>query len=320
MADVTHMLSRREFFKSATGTAVTGLFAGYALDGVAQKASLTTAQMRASGSSAQLLVTPLRRNVSMVSGSGGNVLVLIGKDGKLAVDSGFATSKAQMLSAFEHLSDEPLKHLVSTHWHFDHTDGNEWMHAAGATIISHSRTLDRMSHRQVIPEFEGVYPPSPAGALPTVIFEHTKTVRVNGDELRLTRHTPAHTDSDISVYFSGADVLHTGDTWFNGIYPFIDYNTGGSIDGLITASQENLAIARKSTIVVPGHGGSGSREDLTAFDQMLVDMRASIASMKQSGASVKEVLARKPTTKYDKAWGGGFISPDLFTSLVYRGV
>jgi glyoxylase-like metal-dependent hydrolase (beta-lactamase superfamily II) len=225
-----------------------------------------------------------------------------------------------MEQALAGISDDPLKLLISTHWHFDHTDGNEWMHSTGATIISHSQTLDRMSHRQVIPEFEGIYPPSPRGALPTVTFEATKVLQVNGDELRLARHTPAHTDSDISVYFTGADILHTGDTWFNGIYPFIDYNTGGSIDGMIAASKENLEIAGRSTIVVPGHGVSGDRDDLAAFHQMLVDMRASIASLKRSGASAQEVLTRKPTTPYDKVWGSGFISPDLFTSLVYRGV
>jgi glyoxylase-like metal-dependent hydrolase (beta-lactamase superfamily II) len=314
------MRSRREFIGSAIGTVTACIFGGLAFDAFAQEASLTTAQMRAGGAKAQLSVKPLRKNVSMVSGSGGNFLVLSGKEGKLAVDSGFATSKVQMEQAFSGISDEPLKLLVNTHWHFDHTDGNEWMHATGATIISHSQTLDRMSHRQVIPEFEGIYPPSPRGALPTVTFEHTKVLQVNGDELRLARHTPAHTDSDISVYFTGADILHTGDTWFNGIYPFIDYNTGGSIDGMIAASKENLEIAGRSTIVVPGHGASGGRDDLAAFHQMLVDMRTSIASLKRSGASAQEVLARRPTTPYDKVWGSGFISPDLFTSLVYRGV
>jgi glyoxylase-like metal-dependent hydrolase (beta-lactamase superfamily II) len=314
------MRSRREFIGSAVGTAAVCLFDGIAFDAFAQEASLTTAQMRASGAQAKLSVKPLRKSVSMVSGSGGNVLVLSGKEGKLAVDSGFATSKAQMEQTFSGISDEPLKLLVNTHWHFDHTDGNEWMHATGATIISHSQTLDRMSHRQVIPEFEGIYPPSPRGALPTVTFEHSKVLQVNGDELRLARHTPAHTDSDISVYFTGADILHTGDTWFNGIYPFIDYNTGGSIDGMIAASKENLEIAGRSTIVVPGHGASGGRDDLASFHRMLVEMRSLIASLKRSGASAQEVIARKPTTPYDKVWGGGFISPDLFTSLVYRGV
>jgi glyoxylase-like metal-dependent hydrolase (beta-lactamase superfamily II) len=314
------MQSRRDFLRLAIATATVCAFDGFALDAFGLEANVTTAQLRAAGAKAQLSVKLLRRNVSMVSGSGGNVLVLKGKDGKLVVDSGLGTSRVQMEKAFAGISDDPLKFLISTHWHFDHTDGNEWMHAAGATIVSHSRTLDRMSHRQVIPEFEGIYPPSPRGALPTVTFEHTKVLQVNGDELRLARHTPAHTDSDISVYFTGADVLHTGDTWFNGIYPFIDYNTGGSIDGLIAASKENLEIAGKSTIVVPGHGAFGARDDLAAFHQMLVDMRASIARMKQSGASAKDVLARKPTTPYDKVWGGGFISPELFTSLVYRGV
>jgi glyoxylase-like metal-dependent hydrolase (beta-lactamase superfamily II) len=131
-----------------------------------------------------------------------------------------------MSKAFESISPEPLRFLINTHWHFDHTDGNEWMHAAGATIFAEAKTLTRMEHKQFIPEFEGVYPQSPPGALPTVTFDHAKTLEVNGHRLSLVRYTPAHTETDTSVYLFDADVLHTGDTWFSGFYPFIDYNSG----------------------------------------------------------------------------------------------
>jgi glyoxylase-like metal-dependent hydrolase (beta-lactamase superfamily II) len=286
----------------------------------AQEANVTTAQMRGGGRLAKLTIQPLRKNVSLISGSGGNVLVLPGEDGKLVVDSGLATSRMQMSRALQSLSADPLRVLINTHWHFDHTDGNEWMHAVGATIFAHEKTLTRMQHRQFIPEFEGVYPPSPAGALPTVTFQRSRTLNTNRHEIALTRYTPAHTETDISVFFADADVLHAGDSFFSRFYPFIDYNSGGSIDGMITACRETLARIGPSTILVGGHGPAGGRNDLVAFEQMLVEVRGRVATLKQTGASAQEAIARKPTAPFDEKWGNGFVSPELFTWLVYRGV
>jgi glyoxylase-like metal-dependent hydrolase (beta-lactamase superfamily II) len=314
------MPSRRGFIKSALGTAAALMLADAAAEVAAQEADLTTAQMRKGGKVAKLSIQPLRNNVSLISGSGGNVLVLTGPDGKLVVDSGLATSRPQMSRALQSISAEPLKFLINTHWHFDHTDGNEWMHAAGAKIFAHSKTLARMRRKQFIPEFEGVFPPSPKGAMPTVTFESTKTLEICGQKISLSRYTPAHTDTDISVFLAEADVLHTGDAFFHGLYPFIDYTSGGSIDGMIAACRESLALAGPSTIVVCGHGPVGARSDILSFEEMLAEVRGSVALLKKAGASLQEVTARKPTAPYDKKWGGGFISPDLFTSLVYRGV
>nr|WP_281383576.1 MBL fold metallo-hydrolase [Granulicella aggregans] len=276
--------------------------------------------MRASGRLAKLTIEPLRNNVLLVSGSGGNVLVLPGPDGMLVIDSGLATSKVQMKRALQSISSAPLRYLINTHWHFDHTDGNAWMHDAGATIFAHEKTLDRMRHTQYIPEFEGVYSPSPWGALPTETFDHTKTLQANGQEITLTRYTPAHTDTDISVFLRDADVLHAGDSFFSRYYPFIDYNTGGNIDGMIAACRETLALIGPSTIVVGGHGPAGGRSDVLAFEQMMVEVRGRVASLKSSGASAKEAVASKPSASFDSKWGKGFVSPDLFTWLVFRGV
>lgn len=314
------MQTRRSFLRSTFETSAALMLAGVATDLVAQEANLTTVQMRAGGRLAKLTIQQLRNNLSLVSGSGGNVLVLPGKDGKIVIDSGFATSKAQMSHALHSISIDPLRFLINTHWHFDHTDGNEWMHAAGATIYAHEKTLSRMQHEQSIPEFEGVYPPSPAGALPTVTFDRTKSLQVNGQRIILTRYTPAHTETDISVHFADADILHAGDSFFSRFYPFIDYNSGGNIDGMIAACRETLALIHPSTIIVGGHGPAGRRSDVVAFEQMLAEVRGKVATLKQSGASAKEVIARKPTASFDANWGGGFISADLFTWLVYRGV
>jgi glyoxylase-like metal-dependent hydrolase (beta-lactamase superfamily II) len=284
------------------------------------KANLTTAQMRAGGKVARLTIEPLRNSLTLVSGSGGNVLVLPGDDGKVIVDSGLATSKMQMSEAFRSISSDPLRSLINTHWHFDHTGGNEWIHAEGAAICAQEKTLTRMQHQQSIPEFEGIYPPSPSGALPTITFEHTKTFKANGHEIVLTRYTPAHTETDISVFFADADVLHAGDTFFSQFYPFIDYNSGGSIDGMIAAGRETLALIGPSTIVVAGHGRTGTYSDLESFLRMLVELRGEVAALKHCGASAKEVIAQGPTAPFDQVWGSGFVSPDLFTWLVYRGV
>jgi glyoxylase-like metal-dependent hydrolase (beta-lactamase superfamily II) len=312
--------SRRFFVKTVVAVSAAAALPMTSRHAFAQRASVTAAQMRAGGATAKIDTRPLRNGVSVLMGSGGNILVLPGADGKLAVDTGFATSQRQIASALSALSAEPLRHVINTHWHFDHTDGNQWMHGDGGTIIAHERTRLRMSSRIAIPAFDVVLLPSPAAALPTVLFAHSHPVTLNGELIQLRRYTPAHTDTDISVFFSKANVLHTGDTWFNGFYPFVDYDSGGSIQGLLTASTENLSLADRHTIVVPGHGNAGTRQDLVDFHEMLLAVCDKVAALKGSGASLDAAIAARPTMPFDKKWGGGFVSPDLFTGLVYRGV
>jgi glyoxylase-like metal-dependent hydrolase (beta-lactamase superfamily II) len=146
------------------------------------------------------------------------------------------------------------------------------------------------------------------------------TFKANGHEIVLTRYTPAHTETDISVFFADADVLHAGDSFFSQFYPFIDYNSGGSIDGMIAACRETLGLIGPSTMVVGGHGRVGTCSDLASFLQMLVELRGRVAALKDSGASAREVIRQRPTAPFDLVWGNGFVSPDLFTWLVYRGV
>jgi glyoxylase-like metal-dependent hydrolase (beta-lactamase superfamily II) len=263
----------------------------------------------------------LQNNISVLEGSGGNIAVLTGPDGKVLIDGGIGASRPQLTKALADLGTDPISHLVNTHWHFDHTSGNEWLHAAGAKIIAQENTRKYLSEVQRVEDWDYNFLPLHPGGVPTEVFATEHSLKLNGTTIRLKRYTPAHTDSDISVTFAEADVLHTGDTYWNGIYPFIDYSTGGSIDGMIAASDANLAATTDKTIIIPGHGQPVSnRTELKEFRDMLVAIRENVAALKKQGRSKDEVIAAKPGTAFDAKLGGGPIDPDFFTRLVYEGV
>lgn len=283
------------------------------------EAAFTAEQMMATGVRAKLTAQELRPGLTVLSGSGANISVLNDADGKIMVDSGFAVSRPEIEAALARISDGPVRFLISTHFHFDHTDGNEWIHETGATLIAERHTWLRMRQPQSIPAFRSVRPPAPFKALPTIAFEQQMDMQLKDERIFLKRYAPAHTDSDIAVYFDRHDVLHTADTWFNEIYPFVDVDGGGSVDGLIAASKENLKLAGRETLVVPGHGKVGTRADLVAFDEMLEDVQGTVAQLKARGLSFEEVLATHPTARYDGRCGNGFIPRELFVWMMYRG-
>jgi glyoxylase-like metal-dependent hydrolase (beta-lactamase superfamily II) len=269
---------------------------------------------------AEIAVHKLRGNVSVLQGSGGNVAVLTGPDGKLLVDAGITATKPRIVQALDSLDNKPIKRLINTHWHFDHCDGNAWVHEAGATILAHTNTRKHLAATQRVEDWDYNFPPAPAGGLPSELVASDKTLHHNGATLSLKVFQPAHTDSDLSVYFTEADVLHTGDIWWNGIYPFIDYSTGGSIDGTIRAVEETLAMTTDKTIIVPGHGPIGTRGQLVEFRDMLVAIRGTVAALKAKGLSLDDAIKAKPTATFDAKWGQFVIGPALFTRVVYEGV
>jgi len=265
-------------------------------------------------------VHKLRDGVSILEGSGGNVAVLTGVDGKVFIDAGITASRRRILEAADGLSQDPITHLINTHWHFDHTDGNAWLNAEGAAIIAHENTHKHLLAVQRVEDWDFNFPSSPLAAVPTEIFSSEKTLKLNGSTISLKHYEPAHTDSDISATFGEADILHTGDTYWNGIYPFIDYSTGGNIEGMIRATEANLAAATDKTIVVPGHGKPVSnRSELVAYRDMLVAIHDNVAKLKRQGRSLEEMIAAKPTAAFDAKWGQFLITPALFTRLVYEG-
>lgn len=321
----TAAISRRRFLHTAAVTAAAAHLAPRSLLGQAAPAPDRLSQMRTAAASARITTQSLRGNISALLGSGGNIGVLTapgdpGKsDGKLCIDSGFSTSRPQVAAALEALSPGRISLLINTHWHADHTDGNEWMHAAGAEIAAHEKTRDRLSTTQHIAAYNMTIPPLPPSALPTVLFSDTRTLTANGETLHLAHYPPAHTDTDISIVFTNADILQVGDTWFNGLYPFIDYSSGGNIDGMIKAADRNLSTATAKTIIIPGHGPIGDRAQLQHFHDMLTGVRETVASLKKQGRSIDETIAARPTAPFDasfKPLGPG----DAFVRLVYQGV
>ena len=313
---IANEVSRRQFLISS-GVAVVAaclaparLFSQQGLVEMALKESATT----------KITVQTLRRNISVLLGPGGNIAVLTGPDGKLLVDAEVVTARSNVAAALANINADPIKQLINTHWHFDHTGGNEWVRQAGASILAHENTRKHLSVDTRVEGWVYTFPAAPAGAIPTTVFEDEHTVHANGSTLALKHYSPAHTDSDISVHFTEADVLHTGDTFWNRNYPFVDYSTGGSIDGQIRAAEANLAKVSATTIVIPGHGAVGGNADLTLFRDVLVEAREKVAKLKKQGRTLEEVITAKPTASYDAEWGQSFQSPKSFLGWVYQGV
>jgi glyoxylase-like metal-dependent hydrolase (beta-lactamase superfamily II) len=269
---------------------------------------------------AKIRIQPLRLNLSIIGGSGGNIAVLTGPDGKLLVDAGFTVSRLGISNALASISTAPIKHLINTHWHTDHTDGNAWLHEAGAIILAHENTRKHLSVATRVEGWSYTFPAATVGAIPAEVFAADRRFQFNDTNIILKYYGPSHTDSDISVNFAEADVIHVGDTWWNGVYPFIDYSTGGSIDGTIRAAETNLANVTNSTIVIPGHGAIGGRSELAEYRDMLVAIRESVAALKKQGRSLDETVAARPTAAFDAKWGQFLITPAMFTGLVYAGV
>lgn len=266
---------------------------------------------------AEITVQRLCGNISVLMGSGGNITVLTGPDGKLLVDAGIAVSRPRVEAALNSISQAPIKYLINTHWHWDHTDGNEWVHGLGATIIAQENTLKRLSATTRVEDWDYTFQPWPLSARPAIAFKTDKTLKFGGEKIVLKSYGPGHTDTDLTVYFAKADVMALGDIFWNGVYPFIDISTGGSIDGAIRLANASLASVTDKTIIVPGHGPVGDRAQLIEFRDMLVAIRDNVASLKKQGKSLEEVIAAKPTADFDAKWGGFVIAPAFFTRLVY---
>ena len=313
----TDLVSRRKFLAiigevtTATFVAPRQLFAAEL--GIVEK-------MRSGAATARISVEKLRGDISVIIGSGGNIGVLTGRDGKFLVDAGLTGSRPEISDSLAQISDDPIKHLINTHWHFDHTDGNEWLHSAGAAIHAHPNTRKHLATTTRVEAWNFTFPPSPAGALPTELVDSDRKLELNGTTIETKYYGPSHTDGDLWVYFTVADVLHVGDTWWNGHYPFIDYSTGGSIDGMIRAAEANVAKAGAKTIVIPGHGPVGGRTELGQFRDMLVTIREKVSALKRKGKPLAEIVAAKPSAEFDAKWGGFVITPEVFAGLVYAGV
>ena len=276
------------------------------------------AAARAQTAKAPIEITKLTDTLTLLSGPGGNVVVLNGPDGKVVVDTFVQGAFTPLKQRLDAMDSTPIISVVNTHWHFDHADNNESFRSVKANVIAHQNTTKRLSETHDLLGMR--FLPAPKGALPTQTFDQLHTFSVNGDLVHLGYVPPAHTDTDITVYFTDGEVLHMGDLFFNGMYPFIDASTGGNINGMIAAADRALKLANVAMTIkiVPGHGPLADRGALTKYRDVLVTVRDRVAKLKKAGRTEKEVVAAKPTADFDPTWGKGFMMPDVFVGIVYN--
>jgi cyclase len=284
------------------------------------------ASMRAKFNAAPLKTQKLADNLTMLSGPGGSVVVLNGPDGKFVVDTFVAPAWPRLKEALDGLGDAPVKCVIDTHWHFDHTDNNAPLQAAGAMVLAHENTRKRMLEPHDLPVLyrgpDGAlaglhFDPSPVEALPQQTFRATYKLQANGESLALQHVASAHTDTDIYVHFEKANVIQMGDLFFNWMYPYIDPSTGGKITGVIAAADKILSLADNDTRIVPGHGPLGNQADLTKYRDMMVTARDRVEKLKAAGKSAQEAVAERPFADLDDIWGNGIINGDQFVQVVY---
>ncbi len=256
----------------------------------------------------------------MLTGAGGNLGLSVGEDAVFLVDDQYAPMSAKIRAAVAAISKKPVKFVVNTHWHDDHTGGNEALGKSDTVIVAHENVRKRMSTGQLIEFLGNNVKPSPKAALPVVTFTRDVNFHLNGEEISVVHVPSAHTDGDAFVHFKKDNLVHMGDLFFNKLYPFIDTSSGGRVEGVIAAVDQVLALSNEATRFIPGHGPLASRADLQAYRAMLETISGRIRTMAAEGKSLEQVQAAKPTADFDAVWGKGFLPPARFTEMIYKNV
>lgn len=249
-------------------------------------------------------------------GAGGNIGLSVGDDAVFVIDDQFAPLTPKISAAIKALTDKPVKFLMNTHWHGDHTGGNENFSKLGVLIVAHENVRKRLSTDQFIEYMRSKVEAQPKAALPVVTFAQDVTFYLNGDEIKAFHVPNAHTDGDSIIHFKNSNVIHMGDTYFNGFYPFIDTSSGGTAAGVVAAADRVLAIADDKTRIIPGHGPVSNKAELKAYRDMVATISGRVAALVKQGKKLDEIVAAKPTAEFDERWGKGFIPPPKFIEML----
>ncbi len=268
----------------------------------------------------EIKTTQVSDSIYMLTGKGGNIGVSVGTDGVFLIDDQFAPLTGKIKAAIAKLSDQPVRFLLNTHWHPDHTGGNENIGKTGTVIVAHDNVRKRLSVDNFIEMFGAEAPAMNKAGLPVITFDQSLTFHLNGDEILVNHVDNAHTDGDSIVNFSAANVIHTGDIYFAGMYPFIDYNTGGSVEGVIQALEQVLAMSDADTIIIPGHGPISNRKELVPYINMLKTISSHMKKMIAEQATLEQIQATAPSKEFDGEYGNGFIKNTVFVSMLYKGM
>jgi glyoxylase-like metal-dependent hydrolase (beta-lactamase superfamily II) len=265
----------------------------------------------------EIKVERLAPGVAVLFGAGGNIGLSYGDDGNIIVDDQFAPLTDKIVAAAASVDPDPVRFVINTHWHFDHTGGNENFGKRGAVILAHDNVRARMSTEQFLAALNQKVPASPKGALPVLTFAEGVTLHLKGDTLQVRHVANAHTDGDALIHWQKANVLHMGDTFFHkGSFPFVDLSSGGSIEGLIAAIDHGLRMSNPGTKIIPGHGPVATRQDLVAYRAMLADIRGKVAAGIKAKRTLAQIKTSAPAARYGMP--DGFIKPDQFVETVYN--
>ena len=260
---------------------------------------------------------PLAEGLHMLVGQGGNIVVSTGADGPVLVDDQFAPLAPKIEAAVQALQDRPVRFVINTHWHGDHTGGNEPFGKGGALIVAHENVRRRMSTKQFMAALQREVPPAPAVALPVVTFDDGVTLHWNGDEIAVEHVEPAHTDGDALVWFRKSNVLHTGDTYVAGMLPFVDVSSGGTLAGIIASAEHVLAQTNPETKIVPGHGPLSNAAELREWREMLIAARDRVSRALAAGKSLEAFQAESPLADFAPRYGKGFLNAERFLAIIW---
>lgn len=266
----------------------------------------------------EIKTIPVGDGIYMLQGAGGNIGISAGDDGVFMIDDQFSPLTPRILEAIAKISDKPVKFMINTHWHYDHTGGNENLGKIGVIIVAHDNVYKRLRTDQFMKDFNLAVPATPKAGLPVVTFNDAVTFHMNGLQIKAHHMKNAHTDGDSIIIFKDRNIIHTGDIFFNGFYPYIDADSGGSIYGMIKATAHILEHSDDKTRIMPGHGPLASMQDLQDYHDMLVQVVATIIPLTKKGLTLTEATKLNPLKDLNEEWGDGFLNPDSFLKTIYQ--
>jgi glyoxylase-like metal-dependent hydrolase (beta-lactamase superfamily II) len=275
-----------------------------------------TASAQTDFSKVQMKATKVAGNVYMLEGSGGNIGVSVGDDGLLIVDDQFAPLADKIRAALKGIADKKLHFILNTHWHQDHTGGNVAF-GPEATIIAHDNVRKRLSTEQKSAVFNSTTPPSPKEALPVITFDQTLTVHFNGEDIRAIHYPHGHTDGDSVIFFSASNVVHLGDDFFAGRFPFVDLESGGSVEGLVKNIGELITKIPNDAKLIPGHGPISTLDDLKSYHRMLQQTTEIVRGKIKAGKTLDQIKSEGLPAEW-APWGTGFIKTDRWVETIYK--
>jgi len=267
-------------------------------------------------SKVEIKAEKLNDTTYMLTGAGGNIGLSVGEDAVFIIDDQFAPLVPKIKAAIARITPKPVQFVMNTHFHFDHTGGNETLGKEGAWIVAHDNVRKRMTSDQVMSFIGARQPTAAKSALPVITVAGSVSFHINGDEVHAFHVPAAHTDGDLIVHFRKSDIVHMGDVYFNGFYPFIDFGSGGTADGVIAAVDRVLALATDKTKIIPGHGPLASKADLQTYRDLLATVTQRIKKLRAEGRSDAQIRDAKPAADFDARYGGGFIKPEQFVQMM----